>query len=272
MSIKCLIANMKHLSAYTLSDDVIKEMTMKYIYHVCIEEDIGIKNISEIKALLHFANTNEKDIKGREMIGIANGLNMLKKLCAKEESKNIGLLAITWLKDLHMALMTSLLDETKVGCVSTNIRTCTYKGEEYVYPIYHSEFESEYKLQQIIDNMNAPIFKIKAMLTKSDLLEKGVNLLLELLVWFIHMFLDMHPFADGNGRLCRVIVSYYLNLLFPFPITIHNVHNPKSKSTFIDLLVKIRKDATNKMHTKHLQTLLIDSCNAFCQSALNFQI
>ena len=35
--------------------------------------------------------------------------------------------------------------------------------------------------------------------------------------WLVFELLDLHPFSDGNGRLCRLVCSYVLSTCTPFP-------------------------------------------------------
>ena len=35
--------------------------------------------------------------------------------------------------------------------------------------------------------------------------------------WLVFELLDLHPFSDGNGRLCRLLCSYVLSTCTPFP-------------------------------------------------------
>ena len=40
--------------------------------------------------------------------------------------------------------------------------------------------------------------------------------------WLVFEFLDLHPFSDGNRRLCRLLCSYVLSTYAPFPSPIYN--------------------------------------------------
>jgi len=43
--------------------------------------------------------------------------------------------------------------------------------------------------------------------------------------WALVVLLAIHPYFDGNGRLCRLICNYALSSIFPFDIPVFNVYN-----------------------------------------------
>ena len=38
-------------------------------------------------------------------------------------------------------------------------------------------------------------------------------------------FVDTHPFLDGNGHMCRLLASYVLNLITPFPVSLYRTNS-----------------------------------------------
>ena len=55
------------------------------------------------------------------------------------------------------------------------------------------------------------------------------------LAWLVFELLDLHPFSDGNGRLCRLLCSYVLSTYTPFPSPIYNL------SKYVHALIAARK-------------------------------
>lgn len=43
--------------------------------------------------------------------------------------------------------------------------------------------------------------------------------------WALVVLLAIHPYFDGNGRLCRLLCNYVLSSIFPFDIPVFNVYS-----------------------------------------------
>ena len=37
--------------------------------------------------------------------------------------------------------------------------------------------------------------------------------------WALFTFVDIHPFNNGNGRLCRLVANHIMSLVAPFPVS-----------------------------------------------------
>ena len=61
----------------------------------------------------------------------------------------------------------------------------------------------------------------------------------------MHLFYDIitHPFVDGNGRICRLLLSYALirTGAATFPISLTTGHT-KARKQYIDSILKVRRD------------------------------
>ncbi|XP_020626593.1 uncharacterized protein LOC110063939 [Orbicella faveolata] len=74
--------------------------------------------------------------------------------------------------------------------------------------------------------------------------------------WLLFELLDLHPFSDGNGRLCRILCSYSLSKLNPFPTPIYNVWTDSCKHDYIEALVEARRSPCR--HPCALTTMMIE--------------
>lgn len=64
---------------------------------------------------------------------------------------------------------------------------------------------------------------------------------------------DIHPFDDGNGRMCRFVSNHILQSVLPLPIGMF-----RDRSTYIDALVQGRYSIPLRAH-ESLFKLLLDS-------------
>jgi len=54
-------------------------------------------------------------------------------------------------------------------------------------------------------------------------------------------FVNLHSFADGNGRMYRLLASRCLYLVFLFPCPIYNIYAPTNRGDFLYAIKKARK-------------------------------
>lgn len=71
-------------------------------------------------------------------------------------------------------------------------------------------------------------------------------------------FVDIHPFLDGNGRICRLISKVIMDHIFPLPIPMF-----KNRDAYIRTLVEGRKSEVIYDAPLKLASLLFDEAIAF---------
>ena len=72
-----------------------------------------------------------------------------------------------------------------------------------------------------IDRHNIYMDLVKDMNT-----EEKVPYIFKCAAWLLFTVVDIHPFVDGNGRLCRLLANYVLSLITPFSV---NAYSPSGK-------------------------------------------
>ena len=88
----------------------------------------------------------------------------------------------------------------------------------------------------------------------NDAIRNGTGFIVSAADLFYKM-ITLHPFTDGNGRLCRLLVSYALMRAgFPFIVTLTSFHQ-KSRNHYMIAIFEGRR--TGKLH--QLRTLILTS-------------
>ena len=179
----------------------------------------------------------------------------------------IGLLEKSMLQEAHFLAVEGVATKkgrTKPGVFSNKPRFTTYKGEVYWYQ--HPE-DMTVAVDLILDRMNSLVTDSKH---KSDD-EAKIGGIFKSVAWLAFELLDLHPFGNGNGRLCRVLCSYILSSLTstPFPSPLYfpcneNVEDDHSqcpqpcKDAYEQALVDARESKTR--HPCKLLTMIVE-CN-----------
>ena len=112
---------------------------------------------------------------------------------------------------------------TKARTYCNNARITEFQGELYHYQQSNDMQEA---VCILLDRFNS-------LFTQSIDTNPENNKLLSIfkcVAWLVFELLDLHPFSDGNGRLCRLLSSYVLSTCTPFPIHLFTIYIPTTSS------------------------------------------
>ena len=243
-----------------LIEKVHSEFLVQFILHVNMEEESGFSTFEETDSFLRSIfsrGINLKrsfSIKEQETINVKNAYqHLLEKVKTEELPRDYGLIEASLLQETHRILMTDIplpqRDSTKHGEFSNKPRRTEFKGQEYEYK---NPPNMEIAVMELLDQCNVMFDRC----TKDGLKESDdLYYLFKSCAWMLMELLDLHPFADGNGRLCRILCSYMLSIFTPFPTPVYNVWTDSSKDDYKQALVDARKD---KRHPTALTTMIIE--------------
>ena len=252
----------------TISEEIREKVDLcflgKFLYHINIEEGHGCNTMDGVESCLKIGNgiTSRRDLseKERETVNLLEAYDRLLdevKIVedSDEENKLHGLLEINLVKEIHKCILKDIKFSkylTKPGEFSKQKRATCFRGEVYEYA---KPEDLEPKVQTLIDRYNDLItYCVKEQEDPEDQIYK----MFKTCSFLLFELLDLHPFGDGNGRLCRLLCSYALSSVTPFPTPIYNVWSKSKKDDYVQALVDARK--SKNRHPTSLTTMIIE-CN-----------
>ena len=220
------------------NNEFARAMAIDYVHNLNIGESVGTQSEDETQTLLkHFLDGKEfSDIEGSkekmETINTCKAMHAIHKL--HEEMEKTGLLTVQQVCGVHKVLLEGLrVDCGKIR--STVVWTSWHDGPHFYPP--PEKVENLFYL--LIDHHN---IHMQALNSVPTTLEK-VQHLFKCAAWLLFKFVDVHPFADGNGRMCRLLANHVISLITPFPVHLyHSNHSNRSgRDDYIKAIVWCRK-------------------------------
>ena len=153
-----------------------------------------------------------------------------------------GLLSIQIVCNLHRILLNGLMKEKDGGLIRNPVSAnrgkvvTEYQGKVHIYP--HTP-DLEIVFYSIVDRHNIHIEAIK---THENDRDKTIYIF-KCAAWLLYEVVSLHPFYDGNGRICRLLGNYVLSLITPFPVTIYHADSVgRNKDDYIKAIVHCREN------------------------------
>ena len=147
------------------------------------------------------------------------------------------------IKETHETLMFKLLNDKSESIDAGTYRLCSVHVGEYVFPDASCVPEN---MEKIVSDYN-----MKFSQTHDPY---------QLATWLFFKVISLHPFKDGNGRLCRLLWCYSLMRDgLPFPLTYSSGH----KKAYKHYVHAIEKSQTSKDHPYLTTLTVISICNAW---------
>ena len=236
-----------------------RAMAVNYVYNLNIGERIGTQTEEDTKEiidrLLSQKSTDRAPTLSTEQLETQNtylGLKQFEDI--RKEMEYSGLLTVNLICDVHKTLMKGIKEQNNCGVVRKSDVYTHWDGSIHYYPPADKVEDLFYR---IIDHHNLYMDSVANM----EIVEK-VSYIFRCAAWLLFTFVDIHPFVDGNGRLCRLLANHVLSLITPFPI---NAYCPSGKEgndrqCYIEAIVECRKSSAR--HPVRLCEMLIGSALA----------
>ena len=220
----------------TLPDGISQQNTYKLLESL-YDDDANDGGISEKLGGLREQNDGddaEKDRLGKLQLG--QHMLAYKKLC--EGSKP---LTEDLIQETHRILMNGLKTEEGTPIKAGEYRQIALRAGDHVF--LPQEHVSRAMEKLVLD------YNRKANDISHDPYE--------LASWLLYHFVTIHPFEDGNGRMCRLLACYsLLRDGLPFPVTITTGHK-KAHKHYVQCIERDRYRGRGGQ--PHLTTLMLHS-------------
>ena len=225
-------------------ESVVPVMAVDFIYHLNIGELVG----SQIRAETQDILMSVMDIEDRVLTGkidccdckkkeTLNTLSAMKKLheIFEDKMKGSGLLTVEQICKVHAVLMEGL--HPGAGKIRTNDTYTRWNGKIHFYP---NPETLPNRLHALVDCHNIYVEAFPP--NSTDYTKQDVEYIFKCAARILFEFVDTHPFGDGNGRMCRLLASYVLKLITPFPVGIHHTDtvNGVRREDYVDAIVQCR--------------------------------
>lgn len=205
-------------------------MALEYVFRSNIGEHVGTQTMNETKKLLKKYLEPFKD-------------TLSPKTYEKREKETIN--TYIALEYLHTFRQEVPEDDGSVVCRSILTEEIIKQTHRLLMPVDGGDYRHDKTDHRLVSPLMGGLVDIynSLLLTKvSNEEPRGYHeSLIKLSTWILFNFVDIHPFGDGNGRMCRLLANHVLSAVSPFPVSIfHDNVNRISRDVYIDAIESCR--------------------------------
>ena len=228
---------------------MLNELKLKFVLNSNHGENEGTQTMESTETAINKREEDKFSLEEQVSKNLLEALNYLEK---RNLDQDKGMLDVEeCIQDAHKILMKNLLKSKQCGEFSTERRMAV---DGHVYRTFATKEEAYDEVLRVMDQYNETVDYIKS--SDLDHLQK-CSMYIRSAAWILYNFVDLHPFSDGNGRMCRLLACHCLYLVFPFPCPIYNICAPTTRDDYIKAIKKARSH--NGENLGDLVALIIES-------------
>ena len=229
-------------------EDFRKEMTIEFVYESNKASSVGTQSYEKVMEILMkiMSLSGESEDDSKEEKVTLNTEKALKEM--KDKSQNQ--LSIEWIEKLHKTLMACI--STTDGKLRSDLEheneviTRRPDGTTHYYP-NHKLVKP--MLDGVIQQHNIHMAHVPATI------QNRVPYLIKSAAWILTRFVTIHPFPDGNGRMCRILANHVLSRVIPFPVHVYKT-GEVDRHHYINAIIECQD---NNGPPQKMAALLLDS-------------
>lgn len=233
-----------------------KCMMEEYIYDSNVSSSVGYQDPEKIRQLIiSMCEAADINLDNDEKVTY-NTEKAMEKM--KEMKDNEETLTIEKIMEVHKIMMND------ISCTDGKLRSdLTYENEVQV--VRPDKSTHSYPNHRLVKHMLEGIME-QHNIHMANIPEGGLDAKLPYLIksaaWLLARFVSIHPFTDGNGRMCRLLASHVLSHEIPFPVHVYKTAQI-DRIHYINAIIECQD---NNGDPKQLSAMLVDSIyDGFCK-------
>lgn len=233
-----------------------RDMAIKYVHESNVGESVGTQTYEDTKEIIECLMTKKNVQKKwtteeKETINTEEALRHMHELHTQSKMDRTGMLTVQQICDIHKILLSGL--RTLQGNDEGNLRqdvVYTYRPNGAIH-YYPEPQQIEAMIYGAIDEHNIHMEYMPPVTS----MDTRIPYIIKSAAWLLARFVTIHPFRNGNGRLCRLLANYVLSLVTPFPVHVYQTANVE-RLVYLNAIIQCQDDDSDPLD---LAALLVDS-------------
>jgi Fic family protein len=213
---------------------------VNYVHQSNVGESVGTQTLGDTHVIVERTASGETQLsktnkEERVSVNTYHALRHIEELI--QDMNRSGLLTVQVVCDIHARVLEGL-HPTAGKIRECDVYTTVEDGRLHVYP---PPSTLEDRFYYIIDKHN--IHMTALSMDRFQNPQERVEYVFKCAAWLLFHLVSLHPFADGNGRTCRLLASYVLSsFITPFPVSVYHQNSQSCRADYIHAIVHCREN------------------------------